>query len=221
MTARPTDMLDEILAFVLAAACAGCDRIGAALCPACRRALRPAPLTVRTPAGQTVRAALEFSGVTARCVRALKGSGQTRLAAPLGLALTAVVDVAGLDGIVPIPTSRAAFRTRGYRVPELLLRAAGTSPLRMLRHVGRHRDQRGAGVEERARNVRGSMVARPARAARAAKVLLMDDVVTSGATLDEGRRVLREAGVEVVGAIALAATPRRVRFPADSATTHP
>ncbi len=217
MTPRPTDMLDEILAFVLAAACTGCDRIGAALCPSCRRALRAAPLTVRTPAGQSVRAALEFTGVTARCVRALKGSGQTRLAAPLGLALSAVIDVAGLDGIVPIPTSRAAFRTRGYRVPELLLRAAGASPLRMLRHVGRHRDQRGAGVEERARNVRGSMVARPARAAR---VLLMDDVVTTGATLDEGCRVLREAGVEVVGVIALAATPRTVRFPADSAATH-
>lgn len=218
MNARLTDLRDEILAFLLAASCTGCDRIGAALCPSCRCALRAAPVTVRTPAGQSVRAALPFTGVSARCIRALKGDGQTRLAAPLSLALAAVIDVVGLDGIVPIPTSRAAFRARGYRVPEVLLRASGVSPLRLLRHVGPHRDQRSAGVEERARNVRGSMAARPARAAR---VLLMDDVVTTGATLDEGCRVLRQAGVEVVGAIALAATPRRDRFPADSAVTHP
>lgn len=218
MTSRLTDLLDEILALVLAASCAGCDRIGAVLCPSCRRALRAAPLTVRTPGGQSVRAALEFTGVGARCIRALKGAGQTRLAAPLGAALAAVIDLEGIDGVVPIPTSRAAFRTRGYRVTENLLRAAGVSPVRMLRHVGRHRDQRSAGVEERARNVRGSFVARPTHATR---VVLMDDVVTTGATLDEGCRVLREAGVEVVRTIALAATPRRVRFPADSAATHP
>ncbi|MGB4137077.1 MAG: ComF family protein, partial [Microbacterium sp.] len=86
MTSSP--ILSEILAFLLAAECSGCDAPGTLLCTACRRALRAEPLTVHTPGGLRVHAALRFDAVPARCIRRLKEDGQTLLARPLGRALS-------------------------------------------------------------------------------------------------------------------------------------
>ncbi|MFJ4253000.1 ComF family protein [Microbacterium sp. NPDC090003] len=210
---------DELLAFLLAASCAGCSAGGTVLCAVCRAELRPAPRSVITPNGLEVRAALDFTGVAARCIRRLKGEGETLLAAPLGTALAAVLAPLAADAhpVVPVPTSRSAFRRRGYRVPELLLRRAGVAPSSLLRSVVRRADQRGLDARARAANVRRSMTAR--RRGDGAPVLVMDDVVTTGATLDEAARALTAAGYRVLGAVALAATPRHGKLIGDSVTT--
>ncbi|HWS50470.1 MAG TPA: phosphoribosyltransferase family protein [Microbacterium sp.] len=204
----------EIAAFLLAACCAGCDAPGELLCDACVAQLRPSPRVVTTPRGLQVTAALGYEGVAARCIRRLKGEGETLLARPLASALRATLAEAAAAGtaMVPIPTSRAAFRRRGYRVPELLVRRAGGTPVRLLAPARRTADQRGLSTEERAENVRGSMRMRGGIRPRTIEVVLIDDVVTTGATFDEAARVLAAAGVEVLAAIALAATPlhRRV-----------
>ncbi|UJP11451.1 ComF family protein [Microbacterium sp. KUDC0406] len=202
----------ESLAFLLAADCPGCGLPGTLLCPDCARALHARPVRRVTPGGVPVRAAHEFDGVVARCIRRVKEDGQTLLVRPLGAALRAAIPGECDDALlVPVPTSRAAFRRRGYRVPELLLRAAGRTPHRMLVSTGSHTDQRGLGRDARARNVRGSMRVRHPLLAlpRGADVVIVDDVVTTGATIDEAAQVLRRAGYRVVGALALAATPRR------------
>lgn len=200
----------ELLALLLAAECPGCDRPGALLCEDCAGELAPRPVTRRTPGGVPVRAALRFDGVAARCIRRVKEDGQTMLARPLGDALGAVLpEPAGC--LVPVPTSRAAFRRRGYSVPELLLRRAGAVPSRLLLPGRATGDQRALGAVERALNVRGSMrVGRARSAVRSGEpaVVIVDDVVTTGATIDEAARVLAGAGLHVEGAIALAATPR-------------
>lgn len=202
----------EIAAFLLAAGCSGCDEPGELLCNACRRQLAPAPRELTTPGGLRVVAALDFDDVAARCIRRLKGEGETLLSRPLGAALAAVLESEGLSGspLVPIPTGHAAFRRRGYRVPELLARRAGAVPVRLLAPARRTRDQRGLGVAERAENVRGSMRFVGRRPPGA--VVLIDDVVTTGATFDEAARVLRIAGFEVSHGVALAATPRHMRL---------
>jgi predicted amidophosphoribosyltransferase len=108
--------------------------------------------------------------------------------------------------IVPIPTSRAAFRRRGYRVVELVAARAGLRVERLLIHTRRTADQRGLDHASRRHNVAGSLRSRDAAGLR---VLVLDDVVTTGATLAEAARALRAAGAEVVGGVTIAATPRR------------
>lgn len=202
----------EIAALLLAAACAGCDEPGSLLCSRCRGELRTRPQHGRTPQGLSYRAAFAFEGVPARCVRRLKGDGETQLARPLGSALGAVLApvVTTTTWVVPVPTSRRAFRRRGYRVPELLIRRAGVEPQRVLSLAGGLLDQRGLGACARAANVHGAMRAR--RHGHGAEAVIVDDVVTTGATIDEAARALTEAGFHVVAAVALAATPRHIGF---------
>ena len=200
----------EALAFLLAATCPGCDRPGTLLCDDCRLQLTPRPRRLSTPEGLPAHVALDFEGVAARGIRRLKEDGATMLARPLAAALAGILSDAASDAVVvPVPTSRAAYRRRGYRVPELLARRAGHRPHRMLVPARRTGDQRGLGRDARARNVAGSMRARPP-AEPGASVVILDDVVTTGATLDEAARALRAAGWRPVCAVALAATPRRV-----------
>ena len=205
----------EMLAFLLAAECPGCQRGGTLLCEACRMQLRPQPVGTRTPGGIPVRAALMYEGVPAWCIRRVKEDGMTLLARPLGLALRGLLAEQHPRLLVPVPTGRASFRRRGYRVPELLIRRAGAEPHRLLRTVRTVGDQRGLGRAQRTRNVDGSM--RALRGDGAREVVIVDDVVTTGATVDEAARALSAAGYRVVGAVALAATPRRSETRRDTA----
>lgn len=196
---------------MLAASCAGCDRPGELLCASCRTALESRPVDLMTPQGLRVRAALTFDGVAARCIRRLKGEGETLLARPLGAALrTVLASRSGSGGrsatLVPVPTGLAAFRSRGYRVPDLLIRRAGHRPRILLSVHGVRQDQRGLGIQGRADNVRRTMSAR--RVSDSGEVVLVDDVVTTGATLDEAARALTAAGYRVLSGVTLAATPR-------------
>ncbi len=212
-------IVSELAGLLLAASCAGCGEPGELLCTVCRAELTSCRVDTITPDGLTVHAALSFDGVAARCIRRLKGEGETLLAGVLGDALAPVLDGVSASGaiVVPVPTSRAAFRRRGYRVPDLLVRRAGAEPVDLLIHEGEREDQRGLDVRERRDNVRGSMRARHRGAGE--QVVVVDDVVTTGATLDEAARALRQAGFEVLSAVALAATPRHRRLIEDSSAT--
>ncbi|QKJ19991.1 ComF family protein [Microbacterium hominis] len=201
--------LTGALTLLLPVECAGCDEPDIGLCEACSAALRPDPRRSGEAGGVPVWAGLAFDGVPARVLRALKEDGRTGLARALAPALRAAAD-AGTAGagavVVPIPTTRAAFRRRGYRVVDLIARRAELPTARLLAHVRAPADQRGLGRDDRRRNVAGTLRARDAAGLR---VIVIDDVVTTGATLAEAVRALRAAGAEVVSAAAVAATPRR------------
>ncbi|WP_438353503.1 ComF family protein [Microbacterium sp. CJ88] len=216
LPAAVRDALEDALTLAFPVECAGCGLPDEALCACCRAALVPRPRVRTLAAGIRVASSLPFEGAPARVVRSLKEEGRTGLARALAPCLAeavALLDPGGGCAVVPVPSSRAAMRRRGYRVVELVARRAGLAPVRLLRPVRQTADQRGLGRDERARNVAGSLRATDARGLRVAdacgrRAIVVDDVVTTGASLAEAVRALRHAGVEVIGAATIAATAR-------------
>lgn len=207
------DACAAALALLLPVWCAGCDRPDTALCAQCRELLRPRVRRRPLTAELDVFSALDFEGVPARVVRAFKEDGRTALARPLGAALAeAVRDAAMVAGhdplIVPVPSSRRAFRRRGYEIAGLVARRAGLSPIPALVSRGTVADQRGLDRPGRAQNVAGTL---RARGVAGVEVIVVDDVLTTGATLREAVRALSDAGARVVAAATVAATPRHAR----------
>jgi predicted amidophosphoribosyltransferase len=120
---------------------------------------------------------------------------------------------------VLIPSSRAAARRRGYHPTGHLLARAHilVPPLwGALRLARQPKDQAGLSAAERAGNRAGIMAASRRLAGR--RCLIVDDIVTSGATVAEAARAIRAAGGSVAGAAALARTP--LRYPASPRRPH-
>lgn len=207
----PTNVLSVLADLVLPHWCAGCGRAGAALCADCR----PFPPPARVPvAGLEVWAAGQYAGGLRCALIAYKERGRAELARPLGALLADAVAAAGPDVrgacLVPVPSSASASRARGGDHALRLARAAGRTGglpvIRGLRLAREVRDSAGLGRQARAANLAGAFVAVAAGAGR--RAVLVDDIVTTGATLREARCALRRAGWAVPGAAVIAATPR-------------
>lgn len=218
---------------VLPRTCAGCGLPGVQLCRRCAGLLaRPHLATPRRfPEGfpPTV-AAGSYDGPVRPAVLAFKERGRAELARPLGAALALAVAsvLAAVPGprprgvlLVPVPSSAAALRTRGRDpVRELTdravreLRAAGLPAAqdRLLRRRGRVRDSAELSVSQRRANLAGTFELAPRAGVVDAALVLVDDVVTSGATLTEAGAVLAAVappgGPPVLAAV-VAATPRQ------------
>lgn len=118
---------------------------------------------------------------------------------------------------VPVPTARGARRRRGEDPLAVLAASAVRSVdpgsmrvLGALRHTRAVRDQARLGAAARAANLAGALEVRPAAAGsvRGRCCVVLDDVVTTGATVAEAARALRRAGAAHVVAVAVARTPR-------------
>jgi ComF family protein len=151
-----------------------------------------------------------YTGVAREALHALKFERRRALARPLGDLLVAPCLVAAggdVEAIVPVPLGRGRERARGYNqaalLAERLARAVG-APLRA-RWLARTREtaeQSGLGAAARADNVRGAFAASSSAAGRS--VVVVDDVLTTGATASECARALRRAGARRVGFVAVA-----------------
>ncbi|ABC80013.1 ComF family protein [Anaeromyxobacter dehalogenans] len=194
----------EVCAGALEPVPPGCARCGApGAGPACGACLA-AP-----PAFDAVRAGGLFGGPLADAVHALKYGGRPDLARPLGAWLAARVPLPPGAAVVSVPLGRARRVDRGYDqaalLADALARAAGARGRRLRGALRRAREtspQVGLGRAERARNVAGAFLAGPAVAGR--DLVLVDDVVTTGATADAAARALRAAGARSVTVVALA-----------------
>jgi ComF family protein len=208
----------DALAVLLPVDCAGCGAWDRGVCDACRVALAPV-VRVRdvglASGGERLRvwAGLEYDGVARSVMLALKAQQRVDAARALAPALADAVRAAaaavGAPGVevVAIPGTRAGYRRRGYDPVRLLISRAGLGASRVFAPARPHRSQKRLGAGERDRNLRGTFRLR--RSVAGHRILLIDDVVTTGATLREAARVLREGGAEVVGAAVVASTERR------------
>jgi predicted amidophosphoribosyltransferase len=145
-----------------------------------------------------------------RCISLYKDAGERRLGAVLGEMLAGALGAwAGWpDGVVAVPPSTAALRMRGFdhtaAIAERVALSLGVPVVHALESAGA-RDQRTLGRTARQANVEGAFIA-TAGAELPPRLVLVDDVMTTGATLDAAAAVLLAAGAEVVrvGAVARA-----------------
>lgn len=160
------------------------------------------------------RAVFAYAGEVRTLLLAFKHSRAFELAIPLGRLMSAVAMAHGLadaDLVVPVPTSMSRFIRRGYNQAALLARVVASTLQRPLeaRALRRVRDMGPQGRRAREERVRSTMqcfsVARPERVAQR-RILLVDDVVTSGATASECARALKSAGATSVQVLAFART---------------
>jgi ComF family protein len=187
--------------------CAGCAlRLPAAAGDRCGRCLREPPRFDAT------FALADYAPPLDRMIAALKFGGRLPLAAAFGtlLARAAAEMLAGADLLAPVPLSFERQSERGFNQAQEIARrvaAASRVPLRgdlllRTRHTAAQMD---LALHERQRNVRGAFVARGELAAR--HVVVVDDVMTTGATLDEIAATLKRAGAARVTNLVVARTP--------------
>ncbi len=212
-------MLASLIDLILPLVCGGCGAPGTRWCDECARALLPGDaqphlVTPRVNPGVPVFSLGRYAGVRRQAVVALKDRGRTDLSAPLAHPLAVgihrLLTWRILDApltIVPAPTRWSAARRRGGDpVTSLVTRATREHPdltvASALRMRAGARDSVGLGSGARERNVAGRV--RLTRSLQPDPVLLVDDIVTTGATIAESVRVLRSAGIGVAGALTLA-----------------
>jgi ComF family protein len=209
--------------------CVGCRKVGGWLCSECRSAielLRP-PLCPRcglpTAEGKLclrcqraplqidrVRSVTFFDGPMRKAIHRLKYSNSQSLAAPLGEMLVSYWQDVHLpaDVIIPVPLHTRRLRERGYNQAALLARELGKGvglPVleNALVRVRETSPQVDLNAEERKENVQGAFHC-PDDQLAGKSVLLVDDVYTTGATLEACSLALKQRGVCTVWSLTLA-----------------
>jgi len=226
-----------VLDMVLPSHCAGCDRSDDAqprvrgLCADCVTTVRQeAPLEWNLSREVRAFAAATYDGVVRAILLNYKEHGRLCLRRELGGCLAVSVLAAARSNtghdllLVPAPSAVAAQRERGHdpvgtlaRTVVSQLRAVGlqigvVAALRQERAVA---DQSGLDVVARQANLAGALAVTNAAKVRGRRVVIVDDIVTTGATALEAARALTAAGAVVEAVACVAATPRR--FPVGTA----
>jgi ComF family protein len=166
------------------------------------------PCALAAPPWDYARAAARYAGPVREALHAFKFGGKRTLAGPLGDLLVGQCPLPAVpEAVVPVPLAPARERERGFNQAALIaerLARALRAPLRpgWLVRVRPTAPQSDLGANERRLNVRGAFLAAPAAAGR--HVVVVDDVMTTGATVAECARALRAAGAQRIGVLTVA-----------------
>lgn len=214
-------MAGSLLDVLLPTTCAICGRFGAAVCEPCSASLN---FKVRSFQRQELigLTLASFEGVTRELVHAFKEEGKTAiaqvLATPLALAIEHLLQLvaeseaefkSGPTLLVPVPSSKQSFAARGFQPTRVLATAGLTAGFRtkrftsqqvLLRNLlqmntrGQQVDQAGLNRRARKTNRSHSMTASALGCSPNQSLIVFDDIVTTGSTLLEAQRSLRQAG---------------------------
>lgn len=206
-------LLTGIRSLLFPAACVGCEQPlenpqGCPVCAGCMEQLPGAPPAWgewQTHAFDEVRYAFLYKGLAQELILRLKYQGQRYLADFLGREcarrLRAHVDLEAIDAVVPVPLHPTRLRERTFNQAQLLAEAWAREwhlPVwsDLLTRCRLTRAQAELTREQRLQNVAGAFVAEADPAVRGAHLLLVDDVFTTGATVQACSVALRAVGVE-------------------------
>jgi predicted amidophosphoribosyltransferase len=215
-----------VLDLILPLECGGCGAQSTRWCDECAVQLsvpadKPHVVNPRVDPQVPVFALGRYAGPRRQVILAMKERGRGDLVAPLAGALAIGLHRLVVWGmvetpltIVPAPTRRSAARRRGgdpvTRIARLAQMSLAALPecrdikvVQALRMKALARDSMGLGTAARERNIAGRVLLRGVRPR--SEVVLVDDVVTTGATARESVRVLQAAGVRVAAVLAIAA----------------
>ena len=223
---RPSDfglLGEKVLDLLFTPRCVGCQREGAYLCDLCLETARPLELpympgnasapdpgALEPMALEGVLSCFSMEGAVREAVHHLKYRGLRAIAPPMGglLAQRAKSSGISVDAIVPVPLHPKRLRERGYNQAELLAREeAKTLDLPMaadaaVRVSHGPPQARSGALEERRASVQGAFEPRGRLDGR--RVLLVDDVCTTGATLEACARALKAGGAACVWGLTFA-----------------
>jgi predicted amidophosphoribosyltransferase len=209
--------VNEILNFFLPTPCISCEKPGSPFCLKCQASFS----TSTQPSNRLVVqgfAFCEYGDLSAKIINAIKESGQTSLIGPVaGLMAKDWPKEFSKPTLIPIPSSAKNYRKRGYHhilklTAALEKRIPEAKSAYLLRSIGDRKDQTSLTQGERLTNLQGAFSVdlrgfNPGES----RIVLVDDVITSGATIQAAQRGLEEAGVIVAGFCVFADTRPRTR----------
>ncbi len=204
-------ILNSILRILFPDRCASCTKVGELFCLDCRTRLQPYPGPMqRIPAMlDDVYIGYVFDGPLRDAVHAMKYHRRRRMVEPLGNLLTEALDASGLiaDALLPIPMHKARLAERGFNQAAELAAQLGTlcgmPVLHSMQRIRATEQQAHLNSVQRVSNVQGAFLW-DSQQPPPARILLVDDVLTTGSTMNACAEALRRAGAEHVYGLALA-----------------
>jgi predicted amidophosphoribosyltransferase len=197
--------------------CIGCSQLGISICSTCRKSWHShiyhrTIKVLDTP--YPVISAIEYSPIASRVLLRAKEANQEAadqlLVSALSHSLRYFLKKFGFGDLVPIPSRRSATRKRGrdfmQEITGSVAENESIKSLQILQHQRAVRDQSQLNSQQRSRNIAGAFstsfnLAEVRDSGNIGPLIIVDDLVTTGATLAEAIRALRTAGFPVLGAV--------------------
>ena len=230
--ARPTSVIWQLLDWIFPPFCCNCCQIGYEICPQCfsqipvltgkqtcsicGKVIQSGSVCTdclqKRPAFDQLKAWAAYQGITQTIIKQIKYGRRIGLVPYLAQPLAKTIRGWGLklDFLVPVPLGKQRRRNRGFNQSELIARAIAKMidiPVRpnALARIRETRTQVGLAAEERKTNIKDAFQADPA-ICKGKTILLIDDIATTGATLNECAKTIRQVGAENVYCFTVART---------------
>jgi predicted amidophosphoribosyltransferase len=211
------NLLTSLEELIFPVRCLGCGALGLEICSQCRRFWQPRIYRShsRRKPHFPIYSSIPYSPIAGKVLLAAKEHGIQRadelMVSALSHSLSICLQEQGIGFLVPIPSRKSVARLRGRQFINELAREIGSGARvpthEILTHTRAVKDQSKLDAKERLENLDGALTS---VRYRSGKAIIVDDLVTTGVTLQEAARALRAAGIEVSAAItACVAEPLR------------
>lgn len=216
VSSRWQQITGAILDLIYPPQCAGCGRVDTAWCSNCDRKLRNTPLSILVRPLPPLLISIStgyHNGILQKAIHALKYEGVMDVVPALGDRLSAALAEQSVtfDTIIPVPIFKVRLKERGYNqsqvigsyMAQYMVQPVLAAALERTRHTP---PQVGLSQRARVENVRDAFRANPSLVSDTT-ILLLDDVMTTGATLQECAHALLDAGARAVLSLTVTAAP--------------